>query len=95
MRISAEEKELFIAAVKALDPEARVWLFGSRVDDAQRGGDIDLAVLSGRIGREAKTLIRRRILDALGEQRLDLVVSPDGNDPFFRLAVSKGVRLDA
>lgn len=46
MRISAEEQRLFVETVKNFDPAARVWLFGSRVDDKKRGGDIDLAILS-------------------------------------------------
>ncbi len=38
--------------------------------------------------------VRRVILDRIGEQRLDLVVSKDGSDPFFALAIEKGVRLE-
>jgi predicted nucleotidyltransferase len=57
--------------------ESRVWLFGSRVDDTQRGGDIDLlvetdAVLSNRV----KTLCRLHggLIYALGERKLDILL---------------------
>lgn len=94
MRISQEEKRLFVDSVTAVDPESRVWLFGSRVEDAKRGGDIDLAVLSTRIGRQEMRGIRRKILDRLGEQRIDIVTSSDGAEPFFRMAVEEGVALN-
>ena len=34
MRVSELEKNVIIDAVKSSDPAARVWLFGSRVDDS-------------------------------------------------------------
>ncbi|MGO8693163.1 MAG: nucleotidyltransferase family protein [Rectinemataceae bacterium] len=94
MRISDREKKILVDAVKAQDPAARVWLFGSRVDDGKRGGDIDIAVLSPAIGRLGRMRIRRLVTDALGEQKIDVVVSADGADPFFRLAVEKGIPLN-
>jgi predicted nucleotidyltransferase len=94
MRITEEEKATLVDAVREQDPGARIWLFGSRADERKRGGDIDIAVLSSKIGRLQRTLIRRAIVDALGEQKVDLVVSTDGSDPFFRLAIEKGIRID-
>jgi hypothetical protein len=38
--------------------------------------------------------IRRSIIDRIGEQKIDMVVSADGTDPFFRMAVETGIRLD-
>ncbi len=94
MRLSDSEKKILVRAVLAQDSKARVWLFGSRVDDEKRGGDIDIAVLSSQIGRAERMRIRRRVADELGEQKIDVVVSRDGADPFFRLALEHAVRLD-
>ncbi len=94
MRISEQERKILVKAARDLDPEARVWLFGSRTDDSKRGGDIDVAVLSDKIGRSEKIRMRRAILDEIGEQHLDIILSKDGTDPFFVLATEKGVPLD-
>ncbi|GHV78177.1 hypothetical protein AGMMS49942_29980 [Spirochaetia bacterium] len=93
MRINEVEKRAVTEAVQAADPGARIWLFGSRADDTKKGGDIDIAVLSGNIGIPERMKIRRSIIDVLGEQKIDIVVSEDGSDPFFRLAVETGIPL--
>ena len=94
MRITESERKVFIEAALSIDPDARLWLFGSRTDDGKKGGDIDLAILSPKIDRSGLSRIRRAILDAIGEQHIDLVLSKDGKDAFFRLAVQKGVLLN-
>ncbi|MDP2791547.1 MAG: nucleotidyltransferase domain-containing protein [Rectinemataceae bacterium] len=94
MRISEHEKRVLVSAVHSLDPRAGVWLFGSRTDDTRKGGDIDIAVLSRSIERIGRMRIKRCISDAIGDQKIDIVVSTDGLDPFFRLALERGVRLD-
>jgi predicted nucleotidyltransferase len=94
MRISDNERHVLTGAVKSVDRNAQVWLFGSRVDDSKKGGDIDVAILSEKIGLSERMSICRNISDAIGEQKIDLVVSADGQDPFFRLAVETGIRLD-
>jgi len=94
MRLNETEKKVLIDAIHAHDPSASVWLFGSRVDDQKKGGDIDVAIQSKRIGIMEKIRIKRVVTDALGEQKIDIIVSPDGADPFFRLAMEKGVRID-
>ena len=42
MRLEPEEVDGILVAVRSFDPDAQVYLFGSRVDDRKRGGDIDL-----------------------------------------------------
>lgn len=45
MRLSEHERNVIRkAAAEVFGPDVRVMLFGSRVDDSRRGGDIDLFV---------------------------------------------------
>jgi predicted nucleotidyltransferase len=94
MRITETERKILIEAVRSVDNDARVWLVGSRVDDTKKGGDIDIAILSSKFDIDGRIRIRRNIVDLLGEQKIDIVVSAEGVEPFFRLAVEKGIRLD-
>ena len=95
MRITEQEKNVIIDAVKNADPDARVWLFGSRTDDSKKGGDIDIAVFSEKINKDVmqEIQVRRFICDRIGEQKIDIVTSTDGNEAFFRLAMAEGIEL--
>ena len=95
MRITKYEKNIIIEAVKASDPEARVWLFGSRTDDNKKGGDIDIAIFSDKINKEVmmKIQVRRYICDRIGEQKIDIVTTSDGKEAIFKLAMTEGIEL--
>lgn len=93
MRISPEQKEAIISAITRVDKEAGVWLFGSRVDDSKKGGDIDIAVLSKKIGVMEKIRIKRSICTMIGEQKIDLMVSNTGQEAFFQFVIDKGIKL--
>jgi hypothetical protein len=93
MRISEREKNVIIDAVASVDPGARLWLFGSRTDDAKKGGDIDIGILSAKIDVSGELEIRRTICDKIGEQKIDIVVSADGQSAFFKHIVMKGIVL--
>ena len=94
MRISDKEKQTLVKAVQKFDEFARIWLFGSRTDDSKKGGDIDIAVLSNKIRMKEKIGVKRTIYNELGEQKIDLVVSAAGTEPFFKLVTEKGIRID-
>ena len=54
MRITEKERRVLRdEARKAFGADSKVFLFGSRVDDARRGGDIDLLVETGKMGHVA------------------------------------------
>ena len=46
MRLTDQEKEAIVNSIKSIDKDAEVYLFGSRVNDSERGGDIDILILS-------------------------------------------------
>lgn len=85
-------------AVKVFGANASVWLFGSRLDDAAKGGDIDLLVkLESPTADKALLAARYNALlqMKLGLQKFDiLVVDPvTPLKPIHQLALTKGVRL--
>ncbi len=78
--------------------DARVRLFGSRLDDAARGGDIDLLVecpqpVDRRVWLAAR--ITARLQRLLGDRRIDvLVVDPATTlQPVHRVAQAEGIEL--
>jgi predicted nucleotidyltransferase len=93
MRLSDRERNAIVSAVHNYDAQAQVFLFGSRVDDNKKGGDIDLMVRSTSIGPADKRRIRRAICDAIGEQKIDILVAADLASPMARVAQRSGVRL--
>jgi uncharacterized protein len=95
MRITEREKNVIIDAVKSTDPNAKVWLFGSRVDDSKKGGDIDIAIFSDKIDKNImqKIQVRRLICKRIGEQKIDIVTTNSGKEAIFRLAVAEGIQL--
>ncbi len=94
MRLSPEDKSAIVDAIIRFDPESRIYLFGSRIDDSQKGGDIDILVFSSRLTFKDKLKIKAIIFKSIEEQKIDLVIARDSKDPFVRIALEKGVRLN-
>jgi predicted nucleotidyltransferase len=99
MRLSKQNAAIVKTEVEMVfGPDARVWLFGSRVDDAARGGDIDLLV-EADVDREAaldkELRLYARLVRRLGDQRIDIVVHRMGTplSPIHVSARQTGLRL--
>jgi predicted nucleotidyltransferase len=95
MRLKDSEVVAIREEVGRLDPSAELYLYGSRVDDTARGGDIDLLVVSDTLGFRDLLRLRVRILDRIGWQQLDLLVRrrDQMDEPFAAMAKESGVRL--
>ncbi len=93
MRLHETERNAIIQSIRSVDPDAAVYLFGSRADDTAKGGDIDLLVLSRKINLMTKLAILAQLHQQLGEQKIDLAVYADLSRPFARLAVREGKLL--
>ncbi len=93
MRLKDSEQLAILSTVKRLDENARVYLFGSRVDDTKKGGDIDLLIMSSVLNRNDNRTIKMKLYELLGELKIDLVLAVDDSDPFVKLALETGVEL--
>ena len=73
---------------------AEVFVFGSRVDDAKKGGDIDLYI-KPQIGNDLAHKIKFQILleQKIGEQKIDVVLAADKNRLIEQQAINSGVKL--
>ena len=89
MRISTKDQKIICEAVHELDSDARIYLFGSRVDDQAKGVDIDLLVISDRLKFNDLLKLRPMILDQIGWQQLDLIIKKNSelNQPFVEEAM--------
>lgn len=103
MRISSFQRKAIVESVAAeLGGNARVLLFGSRTNDAERGGDIDLLVeVPTRIDETVRKKLRilSSIQRKIGDQKIDLIITHQGeftkeNTPLvIRNALRNGIPL--
>ena len=95
MRIPSEQIDFLKREILALVPDAVVYLFGSRIYDGKKGGDIDIMVISDKkISWKEKAKIKWRYFERFGEQKLDIVSSSfNERNPFKELVLHEGIRL--
>jgi len=96
MRITPAQAEQAVAIIRDyLGAEAAVWLFGSRVDDAKRGGDVDLYTETSLPGVLLRETVRAKIaLEQTFGHSVDLVVNNHRKEcPIYQIAREEGVRL--
>jgi len=96
MRLKSEQVELIKASVaRHFGASSQVWLFGSRADDARRGGDVDLYVQPG----DEVDIFSERLYCLMELERdlpypVDMVVDDGQRDrPIYRIARSEGISL--
>ena len=96
MRLCESDRNVIKASVKELwDEETCVYLFGSRVDDTKKGGDIDLFIVSKPQGQDynKKIELSIKLQKLLGEQKIDIVIAYDPTRLIEQEARASGVLL--
>jgi len=97
MRISQAQADMVRRLVKdSLGEESEVWLFGSRVDDAKHGGDVDLYVEAVQpCDLPRKLALMSAIQQSIGLRKIDLLVKTSSSPErsIYTTARSEGVRL--
>jgi len=96
MRLTNHEREAIKKAFIETFEDGKIYLFGSRVDDTKRGGDIDL-YLCPAYKFDDERVRRRSFLvkldEYIGEQKIDAIMAKDDNRLIEQVAIRDGVEL--
>lgn len=95
MRLSKREIEAILQVAEDIyGTDVKVYLFGSRVDDSRRGGDIDLLVrtTSAKKGILERVRMAARIKSLIGDQKIDIIGDYEDNQ-VVQEALKNGILL--
>lgn len=99
MRLSTDQVQAVRYAANATFGQGtEVWLFGSRVDDTKKGGDIDLLVRPAPMAADQLFIKKVKMLTLLerllGERKIDLVTElPCDLRPIVAVAHATGIQI--
>jgi predicted nucleotidyltransferase len=95
MRLSPVVVQVIKDAFLDVFGNGELYLFGSRLDDARKGGDIDLYIATDNRDRlgEKRIEFLTQIKQHIGDQRIDLVIERGTNRPIDKIAISEGLLL--
>lgn len=97
MRLSQNQIAAILKTKEAFFPRAKIYLFGSRIDDSRNGGDIDLYILSeesvlNSVKKRIEFLVMLKSL--IGEQRIDVVLAAQSQNRLIdRIVKKEGILL--
>lgn len=80
MRLDKKDREIIVTTIENIFGQVKVYLFGSRLDDDKKGGDIDLFIVS----EEKSNLFEKKIkvlskLERTLHKPVDIVLHKDFN----------------
>jgi len=95
MRLSPKYIEVIKKYFHQFFQDGDIYLFGSRVDDTKKGGDIDLYLQVQNHDNlfHKKIKFLSRVKRELGEQKIDIVFNLDKNRLIEQEALQWGVKL--
>ena len=95
MRLTQKEIKIIKKSIKEILGDKKIILFGSRVDDTKKGGDIDLC-----IEVDKKVLLKEKLkllalLEKNGiERKVDIIFRyPNSNEEIFKNIDKEGIVL--
>ena len=79
MRLTQSQRQVILNTGKQHFGEGcEIWLFGSRVDDSRKGGDIDLMVFppkNAKMSYQEKLAFRSQLKRRLGDRKIDVLIA--------------------
>jgi predicted nucleotidyltransferase len=95
MRLNSQQINIIRNGIaNHLGAHGGLWLYGSRVDDNRRGGDIDLYIETTE-RKSLRQIIRCKMeLEEKLDLHVDLAIKYPGDDrPIYNIAKSTGIKL--
>ncbi|WP_440616750.1 nucleotidyltransferase domain-containing protein [Cysteiniphilum sp. 6C5] len=98
MRLTEYEIKAIKSSFLEVFGTGSVYLFGSRVDDNKRGGDIDLYIVPNEALSRDQLLEKKinflvSVKSLIGEQKIDVIIATDESRLIEQEALTKGVKL--
>ena len=103
MRITPEQKISILESIEKIlgTDYGKVLLYGSRVDDTLKGGDIDLVIQVEEAAQKEQFISKLSFIQAemkkrLGDRKIDVSVISENdsiNDPFWVSALKRSIVL--
>jgi len=95
MRLSVHQHETIKRCFKEVFGTGDIYLFGSRVDDSKKGGDIDLYIVIEEHENlfEKKIKFLAKVKREIGEQKIDVVFNEDVDRLIEKEAIKWGILL--
>jgi len=94
MRLKKDEILYIKETFEEVFGDGKIYLFGSKVDDGLKGGDIDLYIKtknSDAIDKKIKFLATLK--QKIGDQKIDIVLSKYNNKIIEQEVLQKGIEL--
>ena len=96
MRLTEFEVKMIKKAFQETFQDGKIYLFGSRVDDTKKGGDIDLYIVPNQKSdndREKKIQFLIKLKEYIGEQKIDIIIAKDKDRLIEQEALRDGIEL--
>ncbi|NLQ18998.1 nucleotidyltransferase domain-containing protein [Marinomonas sp. M1K-6] len=95
MRLTEQQQQAIIQHFTTVFRQGKLFLFGSRVDDTQKGGDIDLYIIPSSFDdlAEKKITFLTGLKRDIGDQKIDLVIHRGTPRLIDRIARESGFLL--
>ena len=94
MRLSIfEVQNILKLKEKYFGKNSKIYLFGSRIDNKKKGGDIDLYIETEKNDYNLKISFLAELDNAIGSQKVDLIFARDADRLIEKEAI-KGVEMN-
>ena len=93
MRLSQAERKIIIDTIEKIFGTCDIYLFGSRLDESKKGGDIDLFIVAKGTDLFKKKIKAAAKLEQLLQKPVDIVVHKDF-DRLIEQEALMGIKLN-